>query len=279
VIWIKISFAALLAVLSYIFIDFEIMWLYISAYDFNSLFIALVLISASYAVACVKWVYLARAASPATKPLALVDMYFLGLLGNLWLPSGFVGDVGRASLLVKEGINIKTAGLVVLMDRATSFLPIALAAVFGFEFLLYPSPVLAMVSVVLIIVAYLLAIYLLPRKVFAPGRQRGFNAIWVITSLASTALLFLAYVPLIKVYGKSIAEVLPLVPFSLATVVVPISFGGWGLREASLGAAMEWRGMDAEIGISISGAVGVLAMVSSIACFAAVRLALGTRRK
>ena len=79
-----------------------------------------------------------------------------------------------------------------------------------------------------------------------------------------------SYVGVFAICALSIAEPLPLaalftvVPVVLLSMVIPLSVGGWGIRE--LAAASLWPvvGLTAEAGIASSIVYGLVSMVSVI---------------
>ncbi len=182
---------------------------------------------------------------------------YLGLFFNQALPSAIGGDAVRVWHAYKQGQALSRAASGVLLDRAIGFLALFLLGVAALPMIwtLLPSfwlrwaPIACLLAAIAALAA-LAAISLLPQtwrdhlllrgfvglsrdtRLFAVSRQ-------ALSSLLVSLLSAVAGVAAFVALAKALA--LPLDPFAAAALVpllltlsaLPISLGGWGVREAS----------------------------------------------
>jgi uncharacterized protein (TIRG00374 family) len=100
-----------------------------------TLFLAILLVSISHVANVRRWYFLVNNNSISFSDLLVI--YGTGLFGNNFLPTGFGGDVARASLL-SQHINLKGAILSVTLDRILGFAGLAAILMLGI-WLGYPA--------------------------------------------------------------------------------------------------------------------------------------------
>jgi Uncharacterised protein family (UPF0104). len=85
-------------------------------------------------------------------------------------------------------------------------------------------------------------------------------------SLGTVALNLLAFALCARATGTALgfAATLTLVPVILFSMVLPLSLGGWGLREGSAAALFPLAGASSEAGLAASVAFGLAFLVSSL---------------
>ena len=116
-------------------IDLAKSWQAASAANFKLLFVAAVIFIGATFLNAYRWQLLARAVGFDTPFLKLVQLCFIGLFFNLFLPSTVGGDASRCYYLAKGTHKYRTALYSVLADRtmglAVLFLFASLALLFG----------------------------------------------------------------------------------------------------------------------------------------------------
>ena len=121
------------------------------------------------------------------------------------------------------------------------------------------------------------------RRATAPGRlarwaggsvdglQRAWfdDGAWWKQATASLAIVA-AYLTLFAVCAQAIGAPLPalavlnVVPLTLLSMLLPVSIGGWGLREAAAAALWPLVGLSAEAGVATSILYGLLSLAGSL---------------
>lgn len=184
---------------------------------------------------------------------ALADCY-ASSLGNMVLPGGLAGDMGRVAVYRHAGDrHWWSPVLAVGAERATSTtLLLATAAV-----------VLAPVSVVLAVLAASAALVFLGGAVvcmrgLTPGRQ---VLVWFASSVGVSALLGLYLIAMSAVGGPVEA---PVAVVGLAAMSIPLGIGGWGVREFSVSVLAVKFAVSAEWAVTASTAYGLLATISTL---------------
>ena len=92
--------------------------------------IAVVLFQIGVAGRAVRWWVLLRSHTDALSIMKLVRLYFIGMFFNLFLPTGFGGDVVRAAELGTE-IDKATSAATVLLDRMLGIMALFAMALVG----------------------------------------------------------------------------------------------------------------------------------------------------
>ncbi|MFN3616243.1 MAG: lysylphosphatidylglycerol synthase domain-containing protein, partial [Rubrimonas sp.] len=105
------------------------------AADPSLLVMALALLSAQLALSALRWSLTARALGQPLGWRTALREYHLGMLLNMTLPGGVLGDVGRA-LRARAGVGIAAAAQAVVVERLSGQL--ALAAVLAAGLALWP---------------------------------------------------------------------------------------------------------------------------------------------
>jgi uncharacterized membrane protein YbhN (UPF0104 family) len=223
-----------------------------------------------------------------------VAEYFLAQLANTALPGGVLGDAGRAARSRHEAGLAPAAGAVVL-ERAIGQL--ALLVVLGAAFvgtLALPSgitwpPGVAIALAVALSIAWtvtLVAAVAARRsspdtrgrlaRVFAGIRTStaapGVAVRQVLLSAGTTASLLSAFACCALAVGAPMSPVAvaAVVPVVLFAMLLPISIGGWGVREGAAVALLPIAGLSGAQALAASVAFGICALASVLPGFAAV---------
>lgn len=247
------------------------------------LLLALLLLSGQIVLSALRWSMTARALDhPLPWRTALAE-YHLGMLLNLTLPGGVLGDAGRA-LRTRDDGGIALAAKTVIIERLSG--QVMLALFLGAGLMMWPpalpwGPRIAGVGAV----AAMAAIGLL---VTGPSPLRRFGvALWrswtpLPRSMAQgTVNLAILGCSIGAMAACSAAVGAPLgfsamvvVPLTLVAMLLPFSIGGWGLREGAAVVVWPLAGHTAQAGLAASVAFGTLGL---LACLPGIAINAGRR--
>jgi uncharacterized membrane protein YbhN (UPF0104 family) len=229
-----------------------------------------------------RWRVVARALGVGIGLPAAVGAYYRSLFLNSVLPGGALGDVYRA---VTHG---RRAGDVVLGLRAVAWErlwgQVIQAVVTAAVLLTLPSPVRPAVPYILAGVAGVLGCaVLVVRGAARRGRSRLANAaqavsadvrrgllapdVWPKITLASVLVVAghtATFVIAARVAGSTapLGELVALLMVVQTAMVVPLSIGGWGLREGAAAWVFTAAGLGAATGVTIATLYAVLMLVA-----------------
>lgn len=213
--------------------------------------------------------------------------YYLASLVNQTLPGGVTGDAARA-VRNAEGTSLGTAGLAVFAERVSG--QAALFAVTLVGLACWPAlvagdrPASSVRAVALVgvgVAASILLVRVAGRR--GPARVRQAmsrlraalhlawvaDGAWLVQGAASLAIVA-GYLALYAACGLALGAPLPMsalvtvVPLALLTMLLPVSIGGWGLREAASAALWPLVGLTAESGLATSVLYGLVALAGSL---------------
>lgn len=231
-----------------------------------------------------RWRVVARALGVGIGLPGAIGAYYRSLFLNSVLPGGVLGDVHRA---VTHG---RRAGDVVRGVRAVAWErlwgQVIQAVVTVVVLLTLPSPVRPMLPFVLAGVAGVAGCAaLVVRRAARRGRsrlapaaravsadlRRGLLApdVWPQLTLASVLVVAghtVTFVIAARVAGCTapLGELIPLLMVVQTAVVIPLSIGGWGLREGAAAWAFSAAGLGAATGVTVATLYAVL-MLAAVA--------------
>lgn len=226
-----------------------------------------------------------------------VSEYYLATFANLSLPGGISGDAARV-YRNRQAPVVSIAVHGVLLERLSGQLALLVTGLMGW--ILWPvlmhGEVPALGSTVLLSAAALLGIVALlvaaifrwaPARISKAVKQLGpamraawwSDRQWIVQgtlSLSVTATYMLVF--LFSSYAVQaplpVAALLTLVPLVLLSMMIPLSIGGWGIREAAAAVLWPFAALTAESGIATSI---VYALVSMLGCLPGLILMFGLR--
>lgn len=225
-------------------------------------------------------------------PLAfarLLPIMFIGIFFNQALPTSFGGDVLRMWHVYRAGVRHDAAILGVLLERISGIIGLTLMVAAGTWYLWAALDDVWMRLVLLAALpATLGGTLLLIALDRIPGRWRQWRRVGdflrvsadlrrivllpryavplLVLSLASNVLAALA------IYAFAVGLDLPisvwdclaLVPATVLAMLIPISFAGWGLREAAMIVLFGYLGIAADVSLALSIAFGLAMIVASL---------------
>ncbi|MGY9047950.1 MAG: lysylphosphatidylglycerol synthase transmembrane domain-containing protein [Rhodobacterales bacterium] len=212
-----------------------------------------------------------------------VREYYLSQMVNLCLPGGVLGDAGRAVRTPRGTGGLTHAAHAVMIERLIGQGGVLLVGLFGVALALLPGGVdwpgwllqalgwgalaLCLGGVVLALVArragpvqrfgQSLGIAVLDRRVMLPQ---------IALSLAIVLLLIAGFAACAQATGTllSIEAALTLVPLILTAMMIPLSVGGWGLREGAAAALFPIIGAAPSAGVAAGAAYGLALMIACL---------------
>jgi uncharacterized membrane protein YbhN (UPF0104 family) len=212
-----------------------------------------------------------------------VREYFLAQVVNLALPGGVVGDAGRA-LRAGGAAGMERAGQAVVFERLAgqvALIGVMLAGVMIVT--LWPGGIAlpgAMLAGLAAVVPGLLAVGVLvalagpdwPRlRAWRGAAVRALLAreVWpaqLAFSLGTVIANLLAFAACAAAVGVwlSPGAVLVILPLVLFAMLLPLTFGGWGLREGAAVALFPLAGATGAEGFAASATFGVVFLLASV---------------
>jgi len=240
---------------------------------------ALVAFLAAHSIGAVKWRVLIAASGRNVHlgPRDTAGCYGAGLFSNLFLPTVVGGDVVRAALAMKSVGSPEAVILGSMADRLIDFAALGLliggGALFaGSEMAGWSGPFLGILAIVALGSALLLAPLILRRPLDRwPPRFRGHIARGLVAlrhlgrrpgaallALTISLLMQSALITIAAWLGDAVGALAPLWawflawPLAKAAGMLPVSFGGLGVRDAALASLLVPFGVPAAIGLVAS---------------------------
>jgi uncharacterized membrane protein YbhN (UPF0104 family) len=259
---------------------------------FGWLAAALACTAPAFAAAALRWSFTARRLDvPLSFGRALSEVYLASFLNSV-LPTGLVGDVLRAARHVDQASRRTHAVLSVALERLSGqlllwlVLPISLASWPGIAGAL---PWLLPLALILAALWVALRSRALRTSTVTQATEANANRDWpeappalwpalrralfadgaLAVQLTSSALVLAACALGFACTAKglsvplSLADLARIVPPLLALSALPVSIGGFGLREAASAALYAQDGLDPATGIAVASTFGCLNVLGS----------------
>lgn len=226
-----------------------------------------------------------------------VSEYYLATVANLSLPGGVTGDAARV-YRNRQTRTLSTAVHSVMLERLAGQLALFVVSVIGW--MLWPLLMQTSVPVfgyrllagtLGVVLVLALTLYLIGR--FAPDRIKNVLTAfgpamhtawwaerqWLIQGVLSLSIVA-TYLLVFLFSSYAVQAPLPLtaaisiVPMVLLSMLIPLSIGGWGMREAAAAVLWPVAGLSSEAGVATSV---VYALISLFACFPGLLLLYRSR--
>jgi glycosyltransferase 2 family protein len=214
---------------------------------------------------------------------------FVSTLLNLVLPTSVGGDLGRVWLGQGHGIDLRRGTAVALYDRGVGLATLVLlvAATAAAAPQLFPGPARWLLLLAALAgcgaAAVALAGRLPGRAIETAGpllRDRGLLAATAAVSLASHVAAGGIAALIARGMGVELplATAVALFPAAILATLVPISVGGWGVRELAAIPLLGRAGIGADAAAAIALAFGLTQLAAAALGTAALSLAGGRER-
>ncbi len=275
---------ALLAATAY-WVDVEAVLSELTAARWAPLLVALAISVPLMLALAWRWSFTARRMGLDMPLPVAVGEYYVSTLLNQVLPGGVLGDVGRALRGGRRQPQAKGAvARSVVLERVSGQAALWLFVVSGlFAWGADEGRRLASVVGAAVLVLGVAAVALTRLPGFADTRagrawalvltevrrsfvERGAWAVQLGLSLASVLALVGIYAACVQAVGIPArpSQLLFIAPVLLVVTSLPVSVGGWGVREAASAALFEMTGLDPAAGVAVSAAFGAVNLVAAM---------------
>ena len=258
--------------------------------DLAWLLVGFLLVNASVVLRAFRWLLLIFGLHAQVSFGRLVELYYVGSFFNVFLPSGFGGDVVRV-LEVSRDIPADIATGTVLVDRMTGLMMLFALALFSLPFRPQDFPPQLLWIIVIICLSGLIAGFvllegtmlrtfsrLLPQKMMSSGNGFMLNVTRAVDecgwrAIGGAMIVSLLFNLLQATWWTTSSYALGLdVPFTYMLLVVPLlslamlipSIGGLGVREFLAPVLFSGAGLSAEEAIALTLLVFALERVSGL---------------
>jgi uncharacterized membrane protein YbhN (UPF0104 family) len=254
-----------------------------------ALIFALLLTVLQPLLAAVRWHLILRRLGGALSLLRTLEAYWIGLFAGSLFAGVITGDGMRMWIFSRAGLRPSKSVNSVLLDRAAALIGLLLLVGATLPFLdnrVADAPLRYGASLLLLAgVAVCCSVGLMTR---VPARWQKYRlaravmhvtndlwSIWRSPSVAAALLLLsvlatlcnaLSIFVLMRSLDVSVdlVDTMVLSPLVILVITLPVSVGGWGLREASMVGLFGMVGVPATVSLSVSILLGLLALLVSL---------------
>ncbi|MFC4728582.1 lysylphosphatidylglycerol synthase transmembrane domain-containing protein [Coralloluteibacterium thermophilus] len=249
---------------------------------------ALLLVQAQIVVSALRWRFTAARLGQRMARRRAVSEYYLATLLNQTTPGGVGGDAARAWRTRATAGRLNTAVRAVVLERLggqVAFFAVAATGLAAWPLLGRGSAprdaavLLAAGAGVLLLGALLTA--LVARR-GPPAARRALHGLWpdlrrawfvrsawLVQGILSTAVVA-TYIGVFALCARALGDPLPpaalatAVPLVLLAMLLPVSVGGWGVREATAAALWPLFGLPAAHGVAASVLYGLVNLAGAL---------------
>lgn len=261
----------------------------ILAVDRPALILGLALSELTLLVVAFRWSSILRAIGHPMRFRVTLSLTLVGQFFSQVLPTSIGGDVMRMFLARRAGLSGQTSFSSVLVDRATGVLALCLVSTAALPLLAHLIPDRALLgSVVLVLAGVFAGMGVAMMLDFVPERFRRFRVVeaiaglasdlrrtllttrWAVLTMTPSIASQLAQVAVVAVLGGGLGlgvsylDCLAIVPLATLATLLPISIGGWGLREGVFVVGFSLAGIGRLDAIAMSVLLGVLNALASL---------------
>ncbi len=232
-----------------------------------------------------RWCFTARRMGIDLPLGVAVREYYVSMLINRVVPGGVTGDVGRALQSGRRNPQAKgAAARSVVLERLSGQISLWLVVLVGL--VVWGAETGARVALIVLAAAFavgLVVVLLMGNPAVARSRvghwwsaglteareafvDRGAWISQLGLSLLSVAVLVVMYSACVQAIGASLrlSQLIFIAPTLLALTTLPLSVGGWGVREAASAVLFEVAGLDPSAGVAASAAFGAVNLVAAL---------------
>jgi uncharacterized membrane protein YbhN (UPF0104 family) len=230
--------------------------------SFLYLFIALFLFNISQIVSSFRHLYILSLIDVYIEKFENIKLYYAGMFYNTFLPGGIGGD-GYKLYYIKKNYNqnIKPILQSLLLDRGAGLGGLLLILGILFLFSKYVNDTLFYLDVLALVLLYpsLYFVIKFMFKSFVSGFLKYNIYSFIIQALQVLSALFIV----LAIGENYIIEFLVLFLISSVVSIIPISFGGIGLRELTFIYGLSILEINSESGVSFSFLFLIITLISS----------------
>ena len=244
-------------------------------------------------VAAMRWIQLLKIADFKPPVGQFIQSFAVSSFVNTAVPGGIGGDAMRVWATMRSGASLKLAMHIILLDRIISLLGLAVLVIgscairfwtlhefpqpiYMIALMVSAAPMGIMIALIFLNPLLIRCSFKYPRflsviqdlssttgGIFHRPRQSFVLGLWVILGHAASivAVFFLAkgmHVSLNPV------EAISSIPSALLLSSIPITPGGWGIREGAMVLVLKQFGIGAEVALSVSVLFGVFSIFAHL---------------
>lgn len=255
------------------------------------LLLAAVLIAGQIVLGALRWHLILGGLSGGCSPIPIREtmrMYYISVFFNCCLPGTVGGDVVRVWLVKSDHVPLPLSINSVLIDRIIALAALGLLVVIMLPWLGHYAQFNTTPLMLLALAASVAGFWLLLRLERLLARWQEWRPVrWLLHFVAGVhrllehrqaSLLSLLYAVVAHVcYSLSayvlaqsmaievtVIQALTLIPFVALISILPISIGGWGLREASMVGMLSLIGVPQAAALMLSVQLGLVGIVISL---------------
>lgn len=269
-------------------IDLDVMIEKFALLDLGVCAMVIALLCAQILIGALRWHTILGAVGTPLAPRQSIENYVAGSLGNIVFLNTIGGLSVRTFLLVRRGFGLKHIAAGLIAERLAVI--VALLLVFFVAALIadeqydqisslitdHGPAVLLLAGIGPVLAGLVLLHFLstsnarwvrgLARYVNAARRRPGQSAMVLVTSCATLLTGFAAVAMLASGIGVEIGavEIFAVMPLVTVLSAIPVSLGGWGVREGSMVLIFSMLGVGAEETLAISVLYGLTGIVSAL---------------
>lgn len=284
--WLRLSLTALLLLILAWFIDVPETLRQLRHTQWRWMLIALIVVQIQIVLSSLRWRMTAIRLGQALSQRRAIAEYYLATVTNLSLPGGITGDAVRV-FRNQQSTTLGNSLQAVMLERLAGQLAFLLIAAVGWIIwqVLFPGTIATPSWQMLAVGFSILSAFFLGSRLiirFAPKRlvlairafRAAINTAWVqdrqwiaqgLISLVIAATYLIVFWCCSHAIQSplSVIQSVTIVPLVLLSMLIPLSVGGWGIRESA--AAVLWPvvSLTAEAGIATSV---LYAIVSLLGC-------------
>lgn len=288
----KIAFTVVVLALVLHSVDLVTAWKYAVQQDFRFLLLAAAFVVLQILCGATRWFLILRRLRVEISFAETIRVYYISVFFSTCLLASIGGDAARVWLAHRDGARVGIAAISVVLDRVAALAGVALIVVTTsplFIALVGHDRAVPATTLVMLAVAGLLGIIVVAQLDRMPiGKWAKLRVVQQLAALAAaTRTIFLRPASAIPVLvlgaatqigsslttfaigrslGLSVTALDCLILMQPVTLLatLPISIGGWGVREAAMVAFLGFAGVSPSAALVLSIQVGLLAVVLSL---------------
>lgn len=279
--WLRLAGAAVLLVIIARFIDVDEVWPVLRALTLPSMAFILVLTAVTWSVGIIKW----KTLLPDVPLGEVAGFYLIGMLYSLVLPGQLAGEAVKAARLGARGAGIGPVGASVVIDRLTSLVGLGIVSGIGLWLSGHHGQTFRTLGWVigLVTVAFIALLFVIRVPAFAGAAARrnyrflnawmeyGGNRPLVLKTFALAIAFQFGNVAIVSAIAAALgvpvafADIAWVVGVVSILTLVPISFGGVGVREAGFVGFLALIGIPAAQALSLSLICSLIIVIGALA--------------
>ena len=231
--------------------------------SFLYLFIALILFNISQVISSFRHLYILSLIGVYINKFENIKLYYAGMFYNTFLPGGIGGDGYKLYYIKKHyNQNIKPILQSLLLDRGSGLGGLLLILGVLFLFSEYAKNHTLLYLDILALVLLYPFLYLVIKFMFK-GFLSGFWKYNFYSIIIQTFQVLSALFIVLAIGEKYVIEFLVLFLISSVVSIIPISFGGVGLRELTFIYGLSILNINSDSGVSFSFLFLIITLISS----------------